>query len=1074
MKSQPASPPSRPPAPVLFLFLLSGFAGLLYEIVWMKLLILVIGNTIYSVTAVLAAFMGGLALGSMLAGRFSNRSMRPLRLYGQLEILIGLLGLAVLLLIGAAEPVFQFIDRQFVLGPAGMTLIRFAICCAVLLLPATVMGATLPILSRYASSGSATGWTVANLYGLNSLGAALGSLAAAFLLIPALGLTRTTWIAVLMNLAVGAAALLLEQHGTAPSADRRSKPRQAKAPAPTAELPQLSKRAAATIATALGLSGLAGMMYQVAWTRTLTLVLGSSVYVFGLIVSAFIGGLALGSLAIGPLTRRKHLLLSLALVQLGIAVAAFCLIPLLGRLTPLVATQFAEPGRSFAGLQAIEFSLVFALMLVPTALMGAALPLAVAASARAVAQISEQVGRLYAANTLGAIVGVLVSGLLLIPLAGTERTLLIAVAVNVIAATAVLATSTSPRRSYRRALIAAGCGFAGLVWLLPPWNPLLLTAGPYLYSDRYAEIAAQKGIPLAEAMVEGRQLLFFKEGLHAAVSVTRSAEGDVTLGINGKTDATARADASTQLLVGHLPLLLKPGAKDVLLIGMGSGMTLAAVERHPVKSVDVVEIEPAVIEASRQFDWFTGAPLNDSRSHLTLADGRQYLSHSERRYDVVISEPSNPWISGMANLFTREFFESARTHLAADGVMCQWVQSYSMSPEDFKTVLRTFAEVFPQATLWEADLGNDYLLIGSAAELRLDLDALRATLAERRLRSDLTISNTLEVPSLVARLVLDAEGVRHFAAGAPIHTDDNARLEYSAPRSLVAGRSSQLINQLYAARTQPWAQLAALGWTSPPQEIANPVEAAFSAKQEIIAGYAAMSESALDEARVHLERAHSLQPQSHDAAYLLARLYNETGSRAMTAQDSRAAQQAYRKSVSSVDDFLGADTARLRSHFLLAAAYAQANIQLGNLLLAGNQLEAAAAAFRRSFLGGIRYPEAHTNLGVVLERMGQLDSAGREYHQALEAAPKHLSARMNLGSLWLRTGRTREAVAQYREVLRIHPENAIAHFNLGAAYFQQRAWKDADREWRWALRLQPDFDQARRSLDIVGDSLRSR
>ena len=952
-----------------------------------------------------------------------------------------------------------------------MTIVRFALCAIVLLIPTTLMGATLPILSRYAVGESKrTGWTIGRLYGLNSLGAALGALAAAFVLIPAIGLSRTTILAALINFAVGGAALLLARRSHAAALTRKTKSSPSKALEP--ETAELERWPAAALLLGIGLSGLAGMMYQIGWTRVLSLYFGSSVYVFGLIVSAFISGIALGSIASGPLTRRREPVVSFALLQLGIAIAALILVPILGRLAPLTAEWLTQPGREFGALQGLEFALVFALLLVPTALMGAAFPLAAAAYTRALPKVARSVGNLYGANTLGAIIGVLAAGLLLIPLIGTERTLLVAVAINLTAAGLTLATV---RRwpVYRRAvMIAAAAAFGVMVWGLPTWNGLLLTAGPYLYADRYTEVAAQRKIPIAQAMSEGRQLVFFKEGLHAAVSVTKTLEGDLVLGVNGKTDATARADAPTELLVGHLPLLLKPDARDVLLIGLGSGMTLAAVERHPVKSIDVVELEPAIIEASRLFRRFTGSPLDDARAHLTVADGRQYLSNAERPYDVVISEPSNPWVSGMANLFTREFFQSARARLAAKGVMCQWVHAYSMAPEDFRTIVRTFAQVFPHTTLWEADLGNDYLLIGSVAELHPDLDELRASLETKPLRRDMAITNTADVPSLMAKLVLNPEGVREFAGDGPLHTDDNALLEYSAPRGLLRGRSAEMLNQLYAVRAQPWAQLAALGWTSPPQEIANAVETGFAARQEVVAGYVALTESAEADAVVHLDRARSLMPRSYEATYFLARLYYDAGKRAGTAADPNLAQRSYLRGIAVVDGFLGDDAGRLRNHFLLSAVYAQTNIELGGLLLGANQLEAAAGALRRSFAGGIEYPEARTNLGVVFERLAQPDSAEAQYRLALAAYPGHLSARMNLGSLWLRMGRSREAIEQYREALRLQPSNAIAHFNLGAAYFQQRAWREADGEWRRALDIRTDFYEARRALDQVRDSIK--
>ncbi len=457
-------------------------------------------------------------------------STSPLRLYAQLELAIGVSGLAVLPLIGAAEPAFRFLDQQLHAGPAVMTLVRFGLCALVLLIPTTLMGATLPLLSRYAVAESKrTGWTVGRLYGLNSLGAALGSLAAAFVLIPAVGLSRTTGIAALINFAVGGAAWILARRTLAPAAVRKSKSSPSKAV--ETEPAEVDRRTAVALLFGIGLSGLAGMMYQVGWTRVLSLFLGSSVYVFGLIVSAFISGIALGSVAAGPLIRRREPVLTFAWVQLGIALSALVLVPILGGLAPLAAEWLNSPALDFGGIQRLEFATVFALVLVPTALMGAAFPLAAAGYGAALSRIGRSVGTVYGANTVGAIVGVLAAGLLLIPHLGTERTLLAAVLTNLVAGAVCLATI---RRwpVYRRLLVISGGvgSFALLVWWLPSWNGLLLTSGPYLYADRYAERAAEKNIPMAQAMREGRELLFFKEGLHAAVSVTKTLEGDLILG----------------------------------------------------------------------------------------------------------------------------------------------------------------------------------------------------------------------------------------------------------------------------------------------------------------------------------------------------------------------------------------------------------------------------------------------------------------------------------------------------------------------------------------------------------------
>ncbi len=310
-------------------------------------------------------------------------------------------------------------------------------------------------------------------------------------------------------------------------------------------------------------------------------------------------------------------------------------------------------------------------------------------------------------------------------------------------------------------------------------------------------------------MTEGRELLFFEEGLHAMVSVKRTAEGDLALEINVKTDATARGDAATQLMIGHLPLLMYPDAAEVLIIGLGSGMTLAAAERHPVQAIDIVELEPAVVRASKLFVPFTGDVLADPRVDLIVADGRNHLALSDRQYDVIISEPSNVWVSGMANLFTQEFFSLARNRLRPGGLMVQWVHAYSMASADFKMMVRTFQAVFPNLTVWEVDLDNDYLLVGSMEDVKVDPETLQSLLDDEGMRHDLATMNITDLASFAGKLLMAGDDISRYTAGAPLHTDAKGLLEYSAPRALLQ-QSPRLLEELYRQRSRPPGILSSL------------------------------------------------------------------------------------------------------------------------------------------------------------------------------------------------------------------------------------------------------------------------
>ncbi|MCH8967337.1 MAG: fused MFS/spermidine synthase, partial [Planctomycetes bacterium] len=863
---------------ILILFLLSGSAGLVYEIVWMKMLTLIIGSTTFATTTVLTSFMGGLALGSFVAGKFVDRRTDHLKIYGILEGAIGAYALALPMLLGWTEPLFRFIYQNFHTSFYTFGLLRFLVCGLVLLIPTTLMGATLPVLSKYfVERQSRLGWTIGKLYGVNTFGAVAGALAAGFVLIPALGVSLTIYTAALLNLAIAAAVLMLSRGAaaTAPEPrgeqlekelnsekERRSKKeresrkeRRSRKERESRKVREIEKepvgaasldnRTMVTVMLVMGLSGVAAMIYQIAWTRVLALSIGSSVYAFSLIVGAFIGGLALGSVAIARLVdRRKNLVLMLAMVQVGIGISALLLVPILGNLPMFVAGNVLRLFQSFADVHLAEFAVIFLLMLLPTVLMGGAFPIAIKICAPDLDRLGKLVGNVYAVNTLGAIIGSFGAGFLLIPWLGTENAIVVAAAINLAAAGLIVAQSTVLVPRTRVALVAGAIAIVSLAgWRMPRWDEFILTSGPYLYADLYRDLATEKDFGVDAAMREGYKLLYFREGLSAVVSVKETADGDIALEVNGKTDATAKGDASTQLMLGHLPLLLHENARDVLVIGLGSGMTLGAVAQRPVESIDVVELEAAIVEASEFFRDFNGDALSDPRVEVVVADGRTHLAFTDKQYDVIISEPSNVWVSGMANLFTREFFASAMGRLRAGGIVCQWVHAYTMSPEDFKTIVNTFSSVFPHTMVWEADFGNDYLLIGHVDDLSVDYATLEQRLSDDRIRDDLLRMNAANVASFVGKLIMVDEAIAEYASGAPLHTDDNFLLEYSAPRAVLKDRSSILVSDLYRHRSDLSQALQALGW-SEDEATGDGLARVLEAKRELAAGYVDFLEGA--------------------------------------------------------------------------------------------------------------------------------------------------------------------------------------------------------------------------------------
>jgi len=1058
---------------ILALLLVSGSCGLVYEILWMKMLTLVIGNTVFAITTVLTAFMGGLALGSFVAGRFIDKIKDPLRTYGILEGGIGVYALLLPLFIAGTEPLFRIIYQGINPSFYTFSLLRFVVCGIILLIPTTLMGATLPVLSKhFVERQYHVGWNVGLLYGVNTLGAVLGSFAAGFILIPALGITWTIYLAALLNLLICAGMLKLAKNRVPwePAvADGKPQGKKRGQEGAAEVVPEGWGTIQWFVLVAIGVSGIAAMIYQVAWTRVLLLSIGSSVYAFSLIVTAFICGLALGSLIISKfIDRRKDLVLWLALTQAVIGISALGIVPLFGKLPVFLAESVFESSQSFKYIHFAEFAVIFGLILIPTFMMGAAVPMAVKICATDVKRVGRFFGNVYATNTLGAIIGSFVAGFIFIPWLGAQNSILIAAAMNIFIAGLLFLWATTLVWPLRLAGSVATAVIALLVWHpISQWDAHVLSSGPYLYAGKYKIISAEKGVGLEKAMKNKGQLLYFKEGLNALVSVKKTAHGDVSLEINGKTDASAKGgDVAPQLMVGHLPLLLHPAPQDVLVIGLGSGMTLGAVEKHLVKAMDVVEIEGAVVEASRHFKEFTGDVLHDPRVNLIVADGRNHVALTSRKYDVIISQPSNPWVAGMANLFTREFSDLAKKRLKKGGLMCQWVQAYAMSSMDFKTIVGTFQAVFPHVTLWEASFGGDYLLIGSPREVHIDPRTLTDRLGDGKMNAHLERMNIRDPAALLSKLIMTAEAIPGYTEGAPLHTDGNALLEYSAPKALLRDRSTGILEALYAHRQNPVSVLRSGESVEIPPAMERELLKRFEARKDVLAGFTSYTRGAAQAAVERFEHALALSPHDYDATYLLAKLYYEIGDRFRDAKRPAAeTARAYEKSVEAIDNFIGGNRALLADHFKLDVFYSNANLHLGTLALRANRLEQAVEAFEKSISGDVRYAEAHNNLGIAYERSGKYDAALAQYQLAIERNPKFVSAHMNMGNALLKQKRYEKAMQSYRRVQILRPDFALTHYNLGVAYFQQNQWAKAEKEWARALELKPDFAQVQKTLN---------
>lgn len=1013
---------------VFGLFFFSGACALIYQITWMRLFRLAMGNTVFTSATVLTAFMAGLALGSWVAGRLADRTGRPLRAYAYLEVLIGLCGLAMIPAFNALEPVYGWLYHGLDGTGIWLGVGRFLASAALLALPTTLMGATLPLLSRFTTQRlESMGRDLGRLYALNTLGAALGAALTGFLLVPALGVQTTLWAAAGGNLLIGALAFAL------PDASSASAP----ADEPSAELRAKPPPSRGDVAAlwALGLTGFASMIYEVSWTRTLSLLIGSSVYAFTLMLVAFICGLGLGSMVLaGWIDRRARLFRTLALLELAVGLTALLVEPLFGLLPLAVVELVNRYAGSFGLLHLSEFLMAFGLMFLPTFAAGGIFPAAAKLYTRHLATVGKSVGDAYAANTLGAVLGAFAGGFLLIPLIGVQASILAATTLNIGLGIYFLWRDGLLSRPLFRVLAPGLLLLPLAVSRLPAWDVALLNSAPYLYAGQYQSAARLAGQGVAHAIGQGRRLLYAEEGMTATVTVW-DLRGERFMRVNGKVIASSQGkDLRSHSLLAHLPLLLHEDPQQVLIIGLGCGISLGAAQRHPVASIDCVELSPEVVEATELFSEVNQDALADPRTRMIVGDGRNHLALAEGRYDVIISQPSNLWIAGMADLFTREFFHDCRQKLAPGGLVGIWLQAYALEPEDVQTIVATFADAFPHVVLWELMPGIDYLLVGSAAPVEVGLDRLATRLERPGVQRDLARSGGGDALDLLCSYVMGDQGIQKLAGDAPLNTDDNARLEFAAPRGLYRdlsrGRGLFSLADLAAVRR------ADLGFVHP---AATPqLERAWTARHLALKGLIRERRGEYSQALAQMGAAARLRPEDIE----VRRVFPELSFKLVEEAIRRG---RFQQAVRLYDGLLAA----LPDHYV-------GHYRKGELHEYLRQWDAAAAAYQRTTELAPNFVSAHLRLGAIHTRNRAFAQAAATYRRGLVAIPEHLGLLNNLGTALLMQERFAEGLRVFRQAMAIDSTDARVWDNLGTAFLKQRQFAEAQRYLAGAVQRRPE------------------
>ncbi len=786
---------------LLLLFIGSGCAALIYELVWFQLLQFVIGSSAVSLAVLLGTFMGGMCLGSLALPRFVSAARHPFRVYAMLELGIAVAGIAVLFAMPAITKLYIAVAGHGFVG----ILLRGVVCVVCLLPPTVLMGATLPAIARWVEATPRGISWLGFFYGGNTVGAVGGCLLAGFYLLRVYDLPTATWCAASINVAVALIALALAR--TAPHQATMTRAATGEAPpdAPAGEnenpaplpLPASPRLPISTspplpisasprlVFFAIALSGLAALGAEVIWTRLLSLMLGATVYTFSIILAVFLAGLGLGS-AVGALLARgsRNPRFALGVCQvLQIAAIAWA------THTMSSSLPFWPIDAAIATTPWVKFQLDLlrcAWAILPSAcLWGTSFPLALAAIATTGRDTGRLVGRAYAANTVGAIVGAVVMSLGLIPALGTLHAAQWLIGFSLVAAVLAFA----PRQPAHWALLIATASVAFVVSVNLPATPWQLIAyGRQIHTSN------------AHAKV-----LFLGEGMNASVAVTQADDGARFFHVSGKTEASSLfKDMRLQLMLGHIPALLHPSPRSVLIVGCGAGVTAGSFIPHPsIQRIVICEIEPLIPNSiATRFAKENHDLVRDPRVEIVYDDARHFLATTKEKFDIITSDPIHPWVKGAAVLYSKEYFDICREHLKPHGLVTQWVPFYESDRAVVQSEIATFFSAFPNGTIWGNDdegYGYDTVMLGSLQPLTVDLDALHERLDRPDfaiVRAALTEVNLGTPLTLMSTYAGQASDLKTWLAHAEINRDRSLRLQYLAGLQLNSRGGSESYHEM--------------------------------------------------------------------------------------------------------------------------------------------------------------------------------------------------------------------------------------------------------------------------------------
>ncbi|HGJ64754.1 TPA: tetratricopeptide repeat protein, partial [bacterium] len=896
-----------------------------------------------------------------------------------------------------------------------MSFIRFILCFLVLVIPTTLMGGTLPVISKALTNRiNKLGWTVGMLYSVNTFGAVVGCFFAGFMLIRTLGMQTTTFIACGINILIAIIIIfVLARKVSAINNDDLEITKTSETPQESLDLPKNAGKIALWV---FGISGFCALAYEVLWTRILVMFLGSTAYAFATMLSSFLLGIAIGSIIFAKVSdKRKELFITLGIIQIIIALSAILLIPVYGKLYD-IGLRFQDKGWLTFVLS--KYALSFLVMIVPTIFMGATFPLVSKIYTNSLGELGKKIGNVYSINTVGSIFGSLLSGFVFIPLIGVQRSIMLMAFFNILAGIIVIVSDMNYWRSKDNSrafgMRLAYISIAIVAFIL-------------------ASIITDTGQPLTKytAVFKGpgeqNKLLFYKEGIDTSVTVVEDPEGVRRVFVDTNQAAEdSRWDLPSHNLLAHIPLLLHPNPKNSLVIGFGMGVTSWAVSRYGV-AVDAVEISPGIVEANKFFTKINHNVLSDPLVKLNIDDGRSYTLTTNQKYDMISTGIIHPLVStNSAGFYTKDFYELCKKRLTDTGIMCQWVPLHRLPEDQYKMIIRTFKASFPHTSLWYKYTPDFIILIGTPNELTIDLKKFIEKTQQPAIKADLASVNMDDPYSILDSFMMDEKQIDAYVGEGPIHTDNHPLMEFFGPQPTVTTLKN--LDGMSKFRTTILPYLTNIGTSAEFNQLKDRLQQYFDGTQYLIMGQLYYITGDFDTSMKRLLAGSYINPNDANIKWM----------------------------INHVQRLMGISEETLKARIDTNEKDADAHEKLGTLYQNQGKLDKAIEEFKKAIAINPNSLIAHSSLAYIYEGQNKIPEAIEEFKELIRIQPNVAQIHVGLGLLYDKQGMFKEAIASMRKGKELDPKSPVASINIGIIYQKQGMLKESIAEFEELTKSQPN------------------